>query len=98
MASLTDSVMQNSTTQTISMTGTSAATANAFTGAGPFVLVEIECDQPFHFVEGVNPTSTTSHARYRAGVFVKKINSGNKIAVIKAAGSSDATVYVTQQV
>lgn len=98
MASLIDSVMQNSTTQTISMTGASAATANAFTGAGPFVLVEIGSPSAFHFTAATTPTATTSMAYYPAGTYVKKINTGEKVAVIKASGASDATVTVTQQV
>jgi hypothetical protein len=99
MAHLTDSVMQNSTTQTISMTGTSAATTNGFEfGSTSHAIVEIGSPQPFHMAYGATPTATTSSPYYPAGVIVKKINRGDGVAVIKASGSSDATVTVTLQV
>lgn len=99
MAALTDSVMQNATTQTVAMTGVSAATTNAFSSVSVHVMVEIYSANAFHMKAGQNPTATTSDAAYPGGiVIVKKINTGEKVAFVKQSGASDGTVYVTEQV
>ena len=81
------------TAVTVSMTGTSAATASALT-AGQ--MYEITCSSGFHYELGASPTATTS-SKYWPPKLVKYmvLNSDLKVAFIKATGEDDATVWVT---
>jgi len=80
-----------STTQTISVTGTSAATSNAVSSDIIRVISTTDCFITF----GTSPTATTSHTflvAYVAEYF--RITPGEKVAAIRSA--ANGTVYVTE--
>lgn len=90
---------QNSTsyrpvrTQTISVTGSSAAISNAV-GSG-IRRVRIIADTAVHYAVGASPTATTSDPYLPADVYEYiNVREGEKVAMIQSA--ANGTGYVTE--
>jgi hypothetical protein len=97
MAHLTDTVMQVASTQVVAFTGTSAQSTAISGGSGPFELVMLVGTQDCHFVEGDDPTATTSNQLLPANCpMVFKIDTGNKLAVIQ--NSASGNLYISRMV
>ena len=80
-------------TQTISVTSSSAANSTAFANGTTAVRVVSTTD--CHIIFGTSPTATTSTAYLPANqVEYFKADEGDKIAAIRA--NADGTLYVTE--
>lgn len=87
-------VRPSGTTQTVSISGTSAATTNPVDDGGA-TIVRIISTTACHYILGSSPTATTSHAYLPADtVEYIAVNPGDKIAFIQASASG--TAYVTE--
>ena len=89
------------TVQTVSYTGTSAATSNVISGTNAFgalkiALVTVLCSTDCHVVAGSSPTATTSDMRLPANtLFTFWVTGGtDKLAFIRVSASG--TAYVTE--
>jgi len=81
------------TTQTVSVTNSSAANSTAFVAGTTVVRVVSTTD--CHIIFATSPTATTSTAYLPANqVEYFKATAGEKIAAIRA--SADGTLYVTE--
>jgi hypothetical protein len=80
------------TTQTVSISGTSAATSNAV--GSNTTVVRIISDTACHYVIGASPTATTSSPYLPANVFeyVRVTPGVDKVAFIQSASSGSAYV------
>ena len=90
------SLEMSTTTQTISVTNTSAAVTNAFSDSTTHVRVVSTV--PCHIIFGASPTATTS-TTYIPGNHVEYFKvtdaANTKMAAIRS-GSVDGTLYVTE--
>lgn len=85
--------LRPSTVQTVSISGTSAATSNAV--GSETRVIRIIATTACHYIIGASPTATTSDTYLPANTFEYiKINPGEKIAFIQNAASG--TAYVTE--
>ena len=81
------------TTQTVSVTGNSAANSTAF--AAGTTVVRVVSTTDCHIIFATSPTATTSTAYLPANqVEYFKATAGEKIAAIRA--NSNGTLYVTE--
>lgn len=98
MASFIDSVMQTATVQNKAVSGTSAQSDPIVGTDGPFEIVRIAVTVDTYIERGVNPTaSTTTSEFWPAGtVEYKKVNTGEKLAFIRA--SADGRVTISRMV
>lgn len=89
----TAQVIRPGVTQTVSVTGVSAAVANAVTSRTK--IIRVVCTSDCHYRIGATPTATTSDPFLPANVVeYVGINSGQKIAFIQ--NSANGTAYVTE--
>lgn len=80
-------------TQTVTTSGTSAASSNGF-GSSTF-FVRVVCTEDCHIVFGASPTATTSDLFLPANtVEYFTVTSGQKIAAIQ--NSAGGSLYVTE--
>ena len=81
------------TTQTITVSGTSAAVTNAFSAG--IQVVRVTATTAIHYTVGVTPTATTSDPYLAAGeVEYVLVSEGEKVAAIQNA--SGGTAFVTE--
>lgn len=97
MAALIDSVMQVSSTQKVSVSGTSAATTNTIGGERTWAVVRLLSTTDCHVAFAASPTATTNNMLLKANMpEYFKMNSGDKVAAIQSSASG--TLYVTHMV
>ena len=93
MARSDATIYRPSTTQTVTTSGTSAATSNGF--AAQTYAVRVTCTTDTHIVFGGSPTATTGDVFMPAGVVEYfQVTPGQKLAAIQNA--SAGVVYVTE--
>jgi len=79
--------------QTVAAGGTSAQCSDVLESE----VIRVACTVDCHLVQGLDPTATTDHTPLFAGSaeYLRNVP-GEKIAVIKAAGEADGTLYITE--
>jgi len=79
--------------QTVAAGASSAAIANPLETE----VIRVACSVDCHIAQGAAPVATTNDSPLFAGTIEYLRNApGEKIAVIKAAGEADGTLYVTE--
>ncbi len=84
-----------STVRKITITGTTNPSAVITEGV---TMIRVWGDVDYHLVTGETPVATANLSPFTAKVteFFKVTGGRDKVAVIKAAGASDGTLYITE--